>query len=85
MRLRVGSGLPNIQRKDIENIHISFPGLLEQRQIAETLNAAFQEIDLLCDLVDALHRQKRGLMQKLLTGIWKTTPGNVAHAKGINQ
>ncbi|HFD86831.1 MAG TPA: restriction endonuclease subunit S [Gammaproteobacteria bacterium] len=71
MRLRVGSGLPNIQRKDIENIHISFPKSLQQRQISEALNTAFQEIEILCDMVKAFHRQKRGLMQKLLTGQWR--------------
>lgn len=71
MRLRVGSGLPNIQRKDVENIHVSFPSIPEQQQIAETLNTASHEIDLLNNLTDVYHSQKRGLMQKLLTGSWR--------------
>ncbi|GMR05994.1 MAG: hypothetical protein BMS9Abin25_0575 [Gammaproteobacteria bacterium] len=71
MRLRVGSGLPNIQRKDIEHILVSYPSISEQQQIAEILNIARQEIDLLKNLVDAYYKQKRGLMQKLLTGKWQ--------------
>lgn len=70
MRLRVGSGLPNIQRKDIENIHISFPNKAEQQQISGILNAAFEEIDILKQLAEKYKTQKRGLMQKILTGEW---------------
>jgi len=71
MRLRVSSGLPNIQRKDIENIYIKFPIISEQKQIAETLNAARKEIAILNNLADIYHKQKRGLMRKLLIGIWR--------------
>lgn len=70
MRLRVGSGLPNIQKKDIEKLQIQFPPIDEQKKIAETLNTAQQEITLLKKLADQYHTQKRGLMQKLLSGEW---------------
>ena len=71
MRLRVGSGLPNIQRGDIEKLEIRCPDLREQKRIAETLNTARQEIDTLKTLADRYRTQKRGLMQKLLTGKWR--------------
>lgn len=71
MSMRVGSGLPNIQKKDLENFPVIFPPLSEQNIIAETLNTACQEVDLLKKQVDAYHKQKRGLMQKLLTGQWR--------------
>ena len=71
MRLRVGSGLPNIQRGDIEKLEIRYPDLREQKRIAETLNTARQEIDIINTLVEQYRTQKRGLMQKLLTGNWR--------------
>lgn len=46
MKLRVGSGLPNIQKKDIDRFKTLLPSLPDQRKIAETLSVAQQEIDL---------------------------------------
>ncbi|MEI6846701.1 MAG: restriction endonuclease subunit S [Chlorobiaceae bacterium] len=74
MKLRVGSGLPNIQKKDVDRIKVSLPTLSEQQEIAETLNATQQEIDLLKHLAANYKTQKRGLMQKLLTGAWRVKP-----------
>ncbi len=71
MRLRVGSGLPNIQKSDMERFPIKHPSLKEQRKIAELLSLAQQEIDLLKKLSEKYKSQKRGLMQKLLTGQWR--------------
>jgi len=68
MRLRVGSGLPNIQKGDIENLKINLPSLQEQEKIAEVLSNADKEIDLLKNELEELKEQKKGLMQKLLTG-----------------
>jgi type I restriction enzyme S subunit len=49
--------------------HIAIPpSIEEQRRISEVLNACDKEIELLKQQLDALKRQKRGLMQKLLTG-----------------
>ncbi len=45
-----------------------FPSIEEQRRIAAVLNACDKEITLLKQQLGALRRQKRGLMQKLLTG-----------------
>ena len=70
MRLRVGSGLPNIQKKDIEKQQIQYPPINKQKRIAHTLNTAQQEITLLKKLADQYRTQKRGLMQKLLSGEW---------------
>lgn len=46
----------------------------EQERIAETLNTAQQEIDLLKQFIEKYKTQKRGLMQKLLTGTWRIKP-----------
>lgn len=43
----------------------------ETKAIANILNTARLEIDLLKKQAEAFRRQKRGLMQKLLTGVWR--------------
>ncbi len=74
MNLRVGSGLPNIQKKDVDAFQVILPLIEEQQQIAETLSTAQQDIDLLKQLVEKYKTQKRGLMQKMLTGLWRVKP-----------
>lgn len=71
MALRVGSGLPNIQKSDIEAFPVVLPDLVTQSAIARYLNALRKEIHLLSQSVATLKTQKRGLMQKLLTGQWR--------------
>ena len=68
MKLRVGSGLPNIQKNMIENFSIVEPLLDEQQKIAEVLTACDDEINLLNLKLENLKRQKQGLMQQLLSG-----------------
>jgi type I restriction enzyme S subunit len=71
MRLRVGSGLPNIQKKDLDRFIVRYPDYETQKLIAEVLLEVQNEITLLKKQADATRRQKRGLMQKLLTGEWR--------------
>ncbi len=73
MSLRVGSGLPNIQKKAIDSIIISFPSKLEQQKIAEVLTAADKEIDLLKGKLSHLKEERKALMQQLLTGKRRVT------------
>lgn len=68
MSLRVGSGLPNIQIKNLENLIFVLPSYQEQTAIAEVLTAADREIELAKEKLERLRQQKRGLMQQLLTG-----------------
>jgi type I restriction enzyme S subunit len=49
-------------------IKVQIPSLEEQKKIAAVLQACDREIDLLEQKRDALQRQKKGLMQRLLTG-----------------
>ena len=72
MKLRVGSGLPNIQKNTIENFYIVEPLLKEQQKIAEVLTACDDEINLLNLKLENLKKQKQGLMQKLLKGEMRT-------------
>lgn len=74
MRLRVGSGLPNIQKKDIEHFHLDIPSSKEEQQkIATVLTTADTEIQTHQNQLSALKEQKKGLMQQLLTGKKRVT------------
>lgn len=68
MRLRVGSGLPNIQKKAIESIKILTPTIAEQELIAKVLTSADKEIESLQKKLECLKLEKKSLMQQLLTG-----------------
>ncbi len=63
------SGVPSLSKKIIETITIKLPSLQEQQKIAEVLINADKEIDLLKNELQKLKEQKKGLMQKLLTGV----------------
>jgi type I restriction enzyme S subunit len=52
-------------------ITIKLPSTNVQTAIARYLNALREEVVVLRQSVDALKTQKRGLMQKLLTGQWR--------------
>lgn len=68
MRLRVGSGLPNIQMKTLQKYRLRIPPFPEQANIASILITTDREIDLEKQRLSSLRTQKRGLMQQLLTG-----------------
>ncbi len=70
--INVGSNYPAINSSDIPKFRISLPPLPEQKRIAKVLDTVNKEIDLLKQLSEQHRTQKRGLMQKLLMGKWKT-------------
>lgn len=57
-----------MSKRDFLDIELSVPCLEEQRKIGKILKLADDEIALLSRQLDALREQKKGLMQKLLTG-----------------
>ena len=63
-----GSVRVRIYYDDLGAIRLPLPEVAEQSAIADVLDAATREIDTLVRLRDAIAQQKRGLMQKLLTG-----------------
>jgi type I restriction enzyme S subunit len=69
------NGLLNIKPDEFMDVTVPMPLFKEQQQIAATLNTARDEIDLLKKQAEAFRRQKRGLMQKLLTGEWRVRVG----------
>lgn len=65
------NGLLNIRPDEFMGTTVPLPPLEEQERISRVLDAARQEIALLNKQLVALRDQKRGLMQKLLTGQWR--------------
>jgi type I restriction enzyme S subunit len=64
----------SLRWKEFARIHIPLPSLDEQQEINTVLDDAKREIVLLQSQVETLKKQKRGLMQKLLTGQWRVKP-----------
>ncbi len=68
MRLRVGSGLPNIQKKTFLSWSAPLHVLAFREKVAAIFSQAQLESELVIGRIESLRTQKRGLMQKLLTG-----------------
>ena len=77
-KISAQSGVPGLNRNDAYKISISIPSSVEQSEVTRTLDVARREIDLLNQLADQYRTQKRGLMQKLLTGKWRVKPNTKA-------
>ena len=59
----------SVGAEDLLRVELTMPSdMAEQKAIADVLSKADAEIDLLNQQLDVLKEQKRGLMQKLLTG-----------------
>ena len=66
MKLRVGSGLPNIQRKGLVEFGLLTPSSKEQEKIAEILGAVDEDIEKTEKVIEKTEKLKRGLMWDLL-------------------
>lgn len=73
-----------ISATDFDTVKIPYPDMDEQTKIASQLDTARQEINLLKNLLKKYRSQKRGLMQKLLTGEWQVGRSESV-AEGIRQ
>lgn len=65
MKLRVGSGLPNIQKRDVLKFKINFPQEAEQQKIANFLSALDRSIEKVSGEIEASKMYKKGLLQQL--------------------
>lgn len=62
------SNQTSISQEGLNKLNIPIPQLKEQIKIASVLNSCDKEIELLEKKLETLKNQKKGLMQKLLTG-----------------
>ena len=65
-------GQPNLSAQIIKSIKLRLPPLPRTKEIVQILNTTQYEIGLLKQIYEHYCTQKRGLMQKLLTGEWRT-------------
>ena len=65
MKLRIGSGLPNIQKKDLERVSIIIPTNSIQREIIDLVDSFDGKIDTEYSISLLLHHQKTYLLNKL--------------------
>lgn len=65
-----GTGQKELSDKELMKLTVSIPSIQRQKEIVAILDTAQQEITLLKKLADQYRTQKRGLMQKLLSGKW---------------
>lgn len=64
----------SLRWSEFRRIPFPVPPLEEQEAIAELFRGLRQDLDGTQREIDALTQQKRGLMQKLLTGKWRVSP-----------
>lgn len=67
-KYNTGTAQPKINQKTCSNIEIAIPFLQEQQKIAQILSTWDEAIGLKEKLIEEKKEQKKGLMQKLLTG-----------------
>lgn len=67
-----------LNKSDFLELEIPAPSLKDQNRVARILNDAEEVIVIERQSLEALQRQKRGLMQKLLTGEWRVKVGQPA-------
>ena len=60
-----------IYYNDLADMRIRLPSIEEQKIIVQVFNECDSELKKLRELLGKLKKQKRGLMQKLLTGEWR--------------
>lgn len=66
--IATGSKVFGISKANLQKIELILPPIQEQQRIAYVFSSANQEISSLQNQLDRLKEQKKGLMQKLLTG-----------------
>ena len=74
MALRVGSGLPNIQKSALQDVIVAYPKKSEQRAIAEILNKIDNLITLHQRKYDKFVNIKKALLEKMFPQGDETTP-----------
>ena len=75
-RIKARSAQPGANAKDFASFKIFLPTFPEQKRITNILDTAEQEVEFLKQLTEQYRTQKRGLMQKLLTGKWRVKNKN---------
>lgn len=65
MKLRIGSGLPNIQKKDLAKFKITIPNISEQKVISAFLSSFERKADVEMNFVNLLLEEKQYLLRQM--------------------
>ena len=65
MRMRIGTGLPNIQKKDLESFGVYVPEIDRQAQILSLLDCFEEKIVVEKELLEKLREQKKYLLSNM--------------------
>ena len=65
MNLRIGTGLPNIQKKDLENFRIMLPPSKIQKEIATCLTAIEDKIGIEVHWLACAQKEKHHLLRQM--------------------
>ena len=65
MKLRIGSGLPNIQKKDLAKFKITIPNISEQKVISAFLSSFERKADVEVNFVNLLLEEKQYLLRQM--------------------
>lgn len=65
MNLRIGTGLPNIQKKDLENFRIILPPSIIQKEIATCLTAIEDKIGIEVHWLACVQKEKQHLLRQM--------------------
>ena len=65
MKLRIGTGLPNIQKKDLANFKIVIPEMEKQKKISNILSLLERKIENSTALLSCLQAQKQHLLRHM--------------------
>ena len=75
-KLAQGATRYNLSKRELLKVNLPLPSIAEQKSIARVLHIADNEIELLQQKYGALQKQKKGLMQRLLTGQIRVNTGH---------
>ena len=75
--IREGSGIPHMPGDFERWYHLSFPCMGEQSKIVEYLDNAFEQEDILIQKLRFLQKEKKALMQQLITGKRRVKKGRI--------
>ena len=65
MKLRIGSGLPNIQKKDLDMFKIKIPAVEQQRKISTFLSSLERKAEIEEMLLNAMKKEKQYLLRQM--------------------
>ena len=80
MKLRIGSGLPNIQKKDLAKFKITIPNISEQKVISAFLSSFERKADVEMNFVNLLLEEKQYLLRQMF--IWTFGEANKSSVAG---